>query len=541
MNRFQRFALTSLAVLLASGSWGCAARPRFKDQPVVWHVDDARNIPEPEERGYSTMKYMARAFATRRATRSLDIPDLEPARNTNALDELPDSTWFTNRIGRHDLSPAQAAQGPDETGPPQPPFTVVSGKSGGGNPGFLMKDRTDRTFLVKFDTKENPEMQTGGNIIVNRILWTLGYNVPADYVFFFRRDQLAISPKATVKDALLRKQPLTAKHLDEEILSAPPRLIDGRFRATASLFLDGVPKGGFAPEGTRDDDPNDTIPHQHRRELRGLNVFAAWLNHTDMKEDNTLDMYVEDGNKRYLKHYLLDFGEALGGHGAEKGRPEDGTEHFIDWDQGTKAFFALGLWKRPWEDNVDTPWPAIGSFKAEGFDPRIWRSAYPFWPFDEMDDADAYWGAKLVMRFDRAMLKAIVAQAQFSDLRAAKHMVDALYERRTIIGHTYLEAVTPLDAFRFENGKMCAYDLGIYYGVATAGAVERLGADPRDDDVLTEWPIAHDGKVCIDIPNDDAYRVYRLRIRRASQTKPAMQLHFKGGTKARILGVVRVE
>ena len=65
------------------------------------------------------------------------------------------------------------------------------------------------------------------------------------------------------------------------------------------------------PEGVRDDDPNDTVPHEHRRELRGLRVFAAWLNHTDMKEDNTLDMFVEEGGRHFVKHHLVDFGEAF--------------------------------------------------------------------------------------------------------------------------------------------------------------------------------------------------------------------------------------
>ena len=35
------------------------------------------------------------------------------ALNVNTVDEVPDSSWFTNRIGRHDLSVAEVVKGPD--------------------------------------------------------------------------------------------------------------------------------------------------------------------------------------------------------------------------------------------------------------------------------------------------------------------------------------------------------------------------------------------------------------------------------------------
>src|SRR5690349_24311134 len=107
-----------------------------------------------------------------------------------------------------------------------------------------------------------------------------------------------------------------------------------------------------------------------------------------------------------------------------------------------KALLAFGLWKRPWEDLKPTPWPSVGSFSAQPFDPEAWREAYPFWPFIEMDATDAYWGAKLVMRFDRPMLEAIVAQAQLSEPAAAHYLVDTLLARQRAIGRTFLDAVT---------------------------------------------------------------------------------------------------
>jgi hypothetical protein len=538
MSRVRAWALlVGLATSLATGLTAGCSGPTFLDRPIVWRVDDRRSIEEPEENPYYATEYMARIYATDRGLRSLDIPNREPAHDVNALDEVPDSTWFENRIGRRVVTPAEAAAGPATEPGPIPPYEIVSGKSGGGNPGFVISDAKKRRYIVKFDTKENPEMQTGGNLVVNRIFWTIGYHVPADYVFDFSRDDLQIAKDATFKDALDRKEQLTWKQVDATLAAAPQRK-DGSYRATASQFLDGVPKGGFSPSGLRGDDPNDVIPHEHRRSNRALRVFSAWVNHTDMKEDNTLDMYVTEGKHRYLKHYLVDFGEALGGHGAEKDRPEDGYEYFWDWDTQMPAIFAFGLWRRTWEDTEATKWPSIGWFSAKRFDPREWREAYPYWPFDEMDAADAYWGAKLVMRFDQKILRAIAAEARFSEPDATAYLAKVLHARRTAIGHAYLEAVTPFDALRVEGGKLCGYDLGVYHGLRKSGVLERLDGD---GEVVESHRVGRRGRACVALPANDDYTIYRLRIRRGDDERPTMQVHLKGGHHPRVLGVIRVE
>ena len=528
--------LTLLPALIALA--GCASQsPRFKDQPIVWSVNDTKDIEPPEEREFLPMVFGADVFATGRLVHVLGLPDREPAWNTNALDEVPNSTWFVNRIGVRQVRPSEAARGTSDVGPPTAPLTVVRGKQGGGNPGFLVKDARGKTFLVKFDTKENPELQTSASVIVNRIFWTLGYFVPNDDVFVFDRSDLAIGAKAKLEDEFGRKRRMTAADVDEALRSSP-RLPDGRYRASSSEFLSGTPKGGFPAKGVRGDDLNDTVPHQHRREVRAIRVFAAWVNHSDMKEDNTLDMYVEEGGRRFLRHYLLDFGEALGGHPAEKGRHEDGFEHFVDWERQGRALVSFGLWKRPWEDVKDAPWPSIGPFAATPFDPRNWREAYPYWPFFETDATDAYWAAKLVMRFDRPILEAIVAKGRLSDPDARAHLVDTLLARRWSIGRAYVEALSPLDDFRISEGSFCAVDLGVAYGLAKFGVVQVLDADER---VQREYTVPKNGRVCIPIGSDDRYTIYRLRVARGRDVKPPVQVHLRAGSRPRILGVIREE
>ena len=193
-------------------------------------------------------------------------------------------------------------------------------------------------------------------------------------------------------------------------------------------------------------------------------MFCAWLNHTDIKPDNTLDTYVEEGGRQYLRHHLIDFGEALGGLRAESNRLRDGYEHTWDWTRQTQAFFALGLWKRPWEGQKTTRWLSVGAFSADTFDPTYWRPAATYAPFEEMDAADAYWAAKIVARFDRPILEAVVAEGQLSHPKAAKYLVDTLLKRRDKVGRAYLETVTPLDRFEIRNHNVCAVDLGMLHG-----------------------------------------------------------------------------
>lgn len=526
-----RTGLLLVASLLSS----CATSPTFKDQPIVWRVNDRGNIAQPTENEFDKVDYFAKVLVAGQIERGLELRDTEPAHNANALDEVPDSTWFTNRIGAHDLSPETVARGPVTAGAPQLPLTVVRGKdTGGGNPGFFAKDPTGRVFLIKFDPKENPEMQTASSVVVNRVFWSVGYFVPEDTLVTFARDQLVLSPDAKTKTASGEKVQLTEADVDR-VLATSPKTVDGRYRASASLLLAGTPVGGFEPSGRRGDDPNDRIDHENRRELRGLKVLSAWLGHTDMKMDNTLDMYVEENGQHFLRHYFLDFGEALGAHQAEKGRLEDGWENVWDWEEQSKALVSFGLWRRPWEDQKQTPWPSIGAFSAQWFEPNLWKEAYPYWPFAEADASDLYWGAKQVVRFTRPMIEAIVAEAQLSDPDAAKYLVDALLGRRWKIGRDWLDALTAFDDFEIRGNELCGVDLAVRYGIARAGSLVQKN---ESDEIVDEREVGRDGRVCTPMP-DAKYGTLHLQMRRSQELRPELQIHYASAPTPHIIGVIR--
>ena len=211
--------LIGLLLLLAA----CAPKLRFRDAPVIWYADDEHSIPKPKERKFAHIEYFVDILGFDRLLRVLRMPDLEHAHNVNAIDEVPNSTWFTNRIGVRPLSPAEVAMGPIEETPPQLPFVITSGKSGGRNPGFLAKDAHGRTYLVKFDRAANPDMQSGTNQIVNRIFWAIGYNVPEDSLVYLRPGDVSIGRGAKLTPPVGRKRKMTQKDLAKIFADSPLR------------------------------------------------------------------------------------------------------------------------------------------------------------------------------------------------------------------------------------------------------------------------------------------------------------------------------
>ncbi|MFT3694707.1 MAG: hypothetical protein QM831_16275 [Kofleriaceae bacterium] len=507
-----------LALLVLAGCVHDAVPARFADKPIVTKIDDERPIARPTERLYWSELALADAVVFDPSVDVFDPVDDGISLDVNALDEVPDSTWFTNRIGIHPMTPDEVVKSADTKGPPEGPYVIVHAKSGGGNPGFIATDKRGIKYLFKFDTAENPGQQTATDNIVQRIFWAIGYHTPADFIVHFKRSELTISPK-------LHAKKIDDKDIDLMLVEATQNP-KGVYRATASEILDGEARGPFAQLGTREDDPNDRIPHERRRVLRGLRVFGAWVNNTDIKDDNGLDMYVD----KHLVHYLVDFGEAFGGHQSEHDQLSIGYENAVDWSAQPKALFAFGLWERPWEAQRKTKWPQIGYFSAVNFDPRHWHVFYPYRPFHVAAPADLYWGAKLVMKFDRPMLEALVANGELDDPDAAKYLVETLIERQRRIGATYLDGVTPFDEITLAQDQLCGTDLGRFYKLA--GASELLV-----DGVRT--PIPESGKLCKSLVVTPGYHIVHLQIRRPTYTTPVMELHYIGGDNPHIVGILR--
>jgi hypothetical protein len=254
----------------------------------------------------------------------------------------------------------------------------------------------------------------------------------------------------------------------DAMLRGAARRPGGSYRVLASRLLPGRPLGGFYYYGTRSDDPNDVVPHEHRRELRGLRVFASWVNHHDVIAINTLDTLVPEGNRRVVRHHLIDFGSTLGSAAIRPRRFDHGHQYAVERRSLLSDSLSLGLHVRPFERVRYRDLPAVGRFSADRFDPARWKPEVPNPAFLRARADDLFWGARRVMAFTDEMIGAAVASASYSDERAARHVTQTLIARRDLIGRTWLASVNPIVDPSFDGKVLLFRNAAIDAGVAAA-------------------------------------------------------------------------
>ncbi len=397
----------------------------------------------------------------------LDAGDKDGRRavNLNTVDEVPDSSWFTNRIGRDAWTTEQIARGADTgSGPAPGPWTIVGAKSEGVTPGLTIRDTAGATYFVKFDPPSNPEMASGAEVISTKFFYAFGYNTPENYVATLRRDSLVIGTTTQIADEDGKRHVMEERDL-QALLKKAARRADGSYRVLASKALPGRPLGHFRYYGTRPDDPNDIFPHEHRRELRGLSVFAAWLNHDDSRSINTLDVLVPDGSRSTIKHYLLDFGSTLGSGSTQAQTARAGNEFLWEARPTLITMLTLGLYVRPWVKVPYPDLPAVGRLEATYFRPEAWKPEYPNPAFRNTRPEDRFWAARIIAQISDEAIKAIVATAKYTDPRSTEYMTETLLARKAKVLMSWLNASNPAVDFRLAtDGRLTFQNAAVEVG-----------------------------------------------------------------------------
>ena len=445
---------------------GVSAQRFLPDDPI--RVDDDRiPVEKPAAVELSRMEDYLRNSHLWRPTEGEEIG---PAENMNTLGEVPDSSWFTNRIGKVAMTLEELSIGPNRSEPgPTPPWMVIRGKQEGVSPGFTIRDAHGDMYFVKFDPPEYPQLATSTEVIATKFFHAFGYNVPQNYLVSIRQEDVEISPAARTIGINGRERRMAQRDLDR-ILAAVPQASDGTMQAMASRALSGEPIGPFQYYGTRKDDPNDIFPHQNRRELRGLRVFAAWLNHDDARAINSLDAYIRREDGGYIKHHLIDFGSCFGSGSIQLQSRRAGYEYVAELKPSIKAGLTLGWWDRPWRHIEYDIYPAVGRFEAEYFDPQEWKTEHPNATFMRMRPDDALWATGIVAEFTDEMIRAIVGSGRIRDPRASEYLATTLIKRRDKVISHYLSRLNPLTSFRIDNGskgpRLLFRNLGSEFGLS---------------------------------------------------------------------------
>ena len=459
-------ALVTAAVLVTG-----AGQKFYPDDPI-WRDPETQDASDVEPVDLSQQyDFIENTF--------LDAGDETPRRalNVNTVGEVPDSSWFTNRIGRDHWPVDRLVRGPNQgTGPAEGSWTIVGGKSEGITPGLTIRDSAGDTYFIKFDPPDYPEMASGAELISTKLFHAFGYNTPENYLATLRRESLSIDPKTRIDDRDGRPRPMTPRDLDT-LLKKVARHPDGSYRVVASKALPGRPVGHFRYYGTRPDDPNDIFPHEHRRELRGLSVFAAWLNHDDSRSINTLDVLVNENGRSRVRHYLLDFGSTLGSGSTQAQTTRAGNEYIWEARPTLLTMLTLGFYVRPW---VRVPYPdipAAGRIESTYFRPENWKPEYPNPAFANARPEDRFWAARIVSRFSDADIRAIVEAARFTDQRATDYLTEVILARRAKVLMTWLNATNPVINVSLDDDGRLRF----------ANAAEQVGMGKPADRYTLAW------------------------------------------------------
>lgn len=542
-NIAARFTLLAASVA-AICSAGCGAPTRFALRPPVLRDSDDKPFPRalPED-GESDFANAIDVMITRPISHAFLFEHVGEARNVNALDEVPSSTWFKNRT----VTPEDLERGPCPADEPTPPFKIRSSKTTGATPGFAVKDAKGHKYMIKRDAtlKLQHEIGTAADAIVSRLYWAIGYNAPCNNILFIDEKDLVVDEKSVETLPTGKKEPLKIETVTEALKTATRRA-DGKIRVSASRFIDGEPTGTWRTEGVRADDPNDVIPHEDRRELRGERFLAGWVSHWDSRGPNSFDAFVRTPDKKggYVVHYFIDFSDSLGAVPQTYKWPEPrmGFTTVTNVPTIGADILGFGFIRRPWDEvKADPRYPNFGYYDIEHYEPLEYSPQTPLVRWARAEPADLAWMARKIAKITEAHIKVLAKQGKWKDPAEEARLVELLMGRRQKILRASFSKVSPLaDLVMQSPSRFCATDLGVTTSLSPRASVSyQLELRQGEKLELSSAPLTAQrddtGQVCVEmphfaaagLPDESAARYATLDVIRTDGTlKTTLRAHF---------------
>ena len=491
---------------LASVSVRCHRAPTKKEPH---HVTCA---PEP----YDAPLYWDPADNSlfRPLSEAMGIVTSGEAVNVNSLDEVPDSAWFINRLGVRTLSMEElrmAGCTPDQLldpdNAPDGSWVIDKGKDSGSTPGFRIVVPGKGKYLVKAEGVGMPERQVAATVIGETVYYAAGFNATCEQALYVRPSIFKLTPGLRSKRGNFGDEyDFNQYELDTMLAKSSPR--DGLVRISASAWVPGYNLGQFRYEGTRKDDPNDVVPHEDRRELRGARLVAAWIDWFDSREGNTLDTWLPDDKKSqpdsspgHVVHYVIGTSAALGSMWDwDQVSRRLGYSYLLDWGDLTDDFFSLGIPRRTW-DTIQTVegHELFGYMNVSDFHPDRWKNEYPNPAFSRMTERDGAWMARILAGFTPEMVHVLAEKGRFTDPANTTYLAEVLEGRLERILRRYLLRLSPIGDVRMDAaGTLCGVDLAARRGLREEARFHYRAGWSHGALTVTAKPA---GEICVALPH----------------------------------------
>jgi hypothetical protein len=531
--------------VLATG----AAAPTFFDDDPIWRE------PQSQDASKATRYEPDLTYQTLDGLFNPGPPGGQRARNINTVDEVPDGAFYENRSQRIALTPALVARAANTSEGPAPgPWTVISAKSDGITPGFTIRDSAKAVWFIKFDPPGYANMATGSEVVAAKLFWAVGYHTVEYHIGHLVPSNLVVGEGARITPAGEAQRAMEPADIGR-LLTRAERSPDGSYRVILSKAAPGKPVGRIVFEGTRADDPNDIVPHEHRRELRGYRMFAAWLNHVDAKGINSLSVLMPvQGGRSIIRHYLLDFGSALGSAAIGPREGWEGSEELVERPgEIGRRIISFGLRVPSWRIERFYESPSVGRLptSSDKWDPLEWAPHIMNRAFRYMRADDAFWAADKLMPITDAIIDAAVAEGQFGDPPSERELARVIRQRRDRIFATAFTRVNPIarpslgpDGLRFENA-------AVQTGVSAPPGGYAAAWSRFDNATGTATPVAETSATASPLPvppaisdfSEGSYVQVTVRATRAPhpEWERPVTLHFrKTGGSWRLVGLERL-
>jgi len=477
--RFSRW-LTLVSLSLAA----CAYRPaRYADRPAVTEVADDQPIAMPRRTPFIEAFYLSDVYLRRPIVDALDAERFPNARDVNALDEVPRSSWYDPPP----LERGAFAASSSRPGGPEPPIVLRRGSR-------LISDRRGESYQLESDDGP-PATSTAAELIASRLVRALGYRTPS------------------------------VTWVDPEELGLEAEL-DPTRRWIARRWPLGVDLGPTDMTLPRSDDPNDRVSHRDRRTLRALGLVAAWLDLREIGPHHLRDVYVGRPGRGHVQHFLVGLGDALGSPRTRRSHRRP-TAVGVVRGSPIENLVTLGLARPP--ANGDGDEPTLRVFSPTGAGSHALSD--PWEPVDRLLPADGYWIAKRMARIGRGILEDAVRAARFGDPALDAHVLRALMTRRRELVEHWFSEVTPCELERLLGRDLVLSDEAVRAGIDTTGSshYEVTVLDDSGAEVTPTQDVrSRDAEVVVKLPElERDYLVVRVtKIGRAGAAPRPFELHL---------------